>query len=47
MEPPAIPDLFAQRPVMVFGKWREKPKGVIKLTGAGGSGEFHQTLQCV
>ena len=44
MEPPAIPDLFAQRPVMVFGKWRKKPKGVIKLTGAGGSGEFHQTF---
>jgi len=35
-EPPAIPDLFADRPVIVFGKWRGRPGGAIELTGAGG-----------
>ena len=27
VEPPQVPDLFAERPVVVFGKWRGKPKG--------------------
>ena len=44
MEPPVIPDLFAQRPVMVFGKWRGKPQGTIELTGVGGSGKYLQTV---
>jgi Ca-activated chloride channel family protein len=40
MEPPVIPDLFAQRPVMVFGKWRGKPRGTIELTGVDGKGDY-------
>jgi Ca-activated chloride channel homolog len=44
VEPTTIPDLFAQRPIMVFGKWRGTPHGVIELTGLGGSGEFLQTF---
>jgi Ca-activated chloride channel family protein len=44
MEPPVIPDLFAQRPVMVFGKWRGNPRGTIELTGGGGSGDYLQTV---
>ena len=44
MEPPVIPDLFAQRPVMVFGKWRGNPRGTIELTAVGGSGEYLQTV---
>jgi len=44
MEPPVIPDLFARRPVMVFGKWRGKPQGTIELTGVGGSGKYLQTV---
>jgi len=44
MEPPLIPDLFAQRPVMVFGKWRGNPQGTIKVTGGGGSGKYLQTV---
>jgi Ca-activated chloride channel family protein len=44
MEPPVIPDLFAQRPVMVFGKWRGKPQGAIELTGVGGSGKYLHTV---
>ena len=40
IEPPAIPDLFASRPVMVYGKYRDRPEGVIELTGMSGSGPF-------
>lgn len=36
IEPPSIPDVLAQRPVMVFGKYRGKAKGALTLTGMGG-----------
>ena len=36
VEPASIPDLFAQRPVLIFGKWRGHPEGSITLTGTGG-----------
>ena len=44
IEPPAIPDLFANRPVIVFGKWRGRPGGTIELTGAGGQEDFAQIV---
>lgn len=40
IEPPAIPDLFASRPVMVYGKYRGRAEGIIELTGMNGSGHF-------
>jgi Ca-activated chloride channel family protein len=45
IEPVAIPDLFAQRPVIVIGKWRGEPEGIIKLTGTSGTGEYVQTFK--
>jgi Ca-activated chloride channel family protein len=36
VEPPSIPDLFADRPLVVFGKWRGKASGTIRVTGLGG-----------
>jgi len=44
IEPPAIPDLFVNRPVIVFGKWRGRPGGAIELTGAGGQEDFAQIV---
>jgi Ca-activated chloride channel family protein len=44
IEPPAIPDLFAERPIIVFGKWRGKPEGTVELAGLGGAGEYIQTI---
>jgi Ca-activated chloride channel homolog len=44
MEPPVISDLFARRPVMIFGKWRGKPRGTIELTGVSGSGKYLKTV---
>ena len=45
IEPQGFPDLFAQRPVIIFGKWRGQPRGTIELRGVGGSGEYSQTVQ--
>lgn len=45
LEPPAVPDLFADRPIVVFGKYRGAPKGRVEVTGRGGVGEkFARTL---
>lgn len=40
IEPPAIPDLFAERPLVIFGKWRGAPTGTIRVTGVGGAGHY-------
>jgi len=40
VEPKSIPDLFAQRPVIIFGKWRGRKVGAITLSGMGGRDEF-------
>lgn len=45
IEPPSLPDLFAQRPLIVFGKWRGKAKGEIELSGIGGKGDYVRTFQ--
>lgn len=45
IEPQGFSDLFAQRPVIVFGKWRGQPRGTIELSGIGGLGDYSQTIQ--
>jgi Ca-activated chloride channel family protein len=44
IEPNSIPDLFAKRPVIVFGKWRGTAGGTIELRGTGGRAEYTQTF---
>jgi len=44
VEPPGIPDVLANRPVIVFGKWRGARKGELTLQGLSGSGKFEQTF---
>lgn len=44
LEPTGIPDLFAQKPVVVTGKWRGRPQGTITLSGVGGAGPYRQAL---
>ena len=36
VEPPSVPDVLADRPVIVFGKWRGRNKGTISLQGITG-----------
>jgi Ca-activated chloride channel family protein len=44
VEPPQAPDLFAEKPVVVFGKWRGKPRGKIFVSGQSGEGVFRTTV---
>ncbi|MGA1825971.1 MAG: VIT domain-containing protein [bacterium] len=40
IEPPSIPDVLAERPVICFGKWSGNPAGEIELTGFSGDEEY-------
>lgn len=40
IEPPVLPTLFAQRPIVVFGKWRGEPSGTIRITGKAGNQDY-------
>ena len=42
VEPATIPDTFAERPTVVFGKWKGAPQGIVALRGQSGSGEYAQ-----
>ncbi len=42
--PVRIPDLFAKRPIILFGKWRGSAAGTFELTGKTGQGEYSATL---
>lgn len=44
VEPAAIGDLFAHRPVIIQGKWRGPATGAIEVSGTGGSGKYGQTF---
>jgi Ca-activated chloride channel family protein len=44
VEPAGIPDLMADRPVIVFGKWRGRPKGSVELRGISGDRMFTQKI---
>src|SRR6185295_7607206 len=44
VEPVTFPDLLAQRPVVVFGKWRGPKAGVVTLRGLTGGKPYSQTL---
>jgi Ca-activated chloride channel family protein len=39
-----FPDLLAQRPIILFGKWRGPVAGTIELTGKTGQGDFVSRL---
>jgi Ca-activated chloride channel homolog len=44
IEPLSIPDLFADRPLVVFGKWRGQPTGTIRVTGVGGQDDYEKVF---
>lgn len=44
IEPPAVPDVLAERPVVIFGKWKGEAAGKIRVTGITGSGPFSQII---
>ncbi|HEX6279745.1 MAG TPA: VIT and VWA domain-containing protein [Pyrinomonadaceae bacterium] len=44
VHPGGFPDLLAQRPIVVFGKWRGSPTGSVELTGKTGRGNFSSVI---
>ncbi len=45
VEPVFIPDLFGERPIVLFGKYSGPPQGRIILTGKTAKGEFVKEIQ--
>jgi Ca-activated chloride channel family protein len=44
LEPRAVPDLLAQRPIVLQGKWTGAAQGTITVTGRTGRGKFEQVI---
>jgi len=42
--PATIPDVMAERPIVVYGKWRGEARGRVHVTGVTGTGPFAQSL---
>ncbi|MEZ4287484.1 MAG: VWA domain-containing protein [Polyangiales bacterium] len=42
ISPSDVPDLFAERPVVVFGKWTGKRSGTVRVSGITGSGPYEK-----
>ena len=47
VEPGKIPDLFASRPIVVFGKWRGAIGGSIEISGRTGRGAYQTSIPVV
>ncbi len=44
VEPGTVPDLFASRPIVVFGKWRGRAAGSIDISGRTGRGVYRTSV---
>jgi Ca-activated chloride channel homolog len=44
VEPGKVPDLFASRPIVVFGKWRGDAAGSIGISGSTGRGPYQSSI---
>jgi Ca-activated chloride channel homolog len=44
LEPSVQPDLFAERPILLLGKWRGPRRGELVVTGRTATGTFSKTL---
>jgi Ca-activated chloride channel family protein len=45
VEPPALPDLFARRPLTMLGKYRGSPTGAIVVKGNTAGGAYQQKIE--
>lgn len=44
-EPSGVPSLYAQKPVVLFGKWRGAPEGTIRVAGRTGDSDYVQEIE--
>lgn len=47
VSPGTFPDMFAQRPIILFGKWKGSPSGTFELTGRTANGDFESKIDIV
>ena len=45
VEPSTVPDAFSQRPILIYGKWRGKANGSLKLSGQTGASVYEHQLK--
>ena len=45
IQPSSVPDVLADRPILVFGKYKGKPEGQIRITGQTGIGRFEKVFE--
>lgn len=45
VEPPSLPDLLAERPLILYGKYRGKPAGSITIRGEAGDKKYKETFE--
>lgn len=44
VEPVGIPDVFAERPILIYGKYKGQPKGTITVSGNAGETMYEETF---
>lgn len=44
VEPAALPTLYAQKPIVLLGKWRGEATGTIQITGTTGNGTYTDSI---
>ncbi|MCM1252173.1 MAG: VIT and VWA domain-containing protein [Clostridium sp.] len=44
VEPAILPTLYAQKPILLLGKWRGEVSGTIHITGKTGNGEYAKDI---
>ncbi|PKN87767.1 MAG: trypsin [Deltaproteobacteria bacterium HGW-Deltaproteobacteria-1] len=45
VEPLSVPDVLAERPVLVFGKWRGNTSGTVTISGVAGAGRYSESIK--
>lgn len=44
VQPAGVPDVFADRPIELIGKWKGEPRGTIVITGTSGDGRYEARI---
>lgn len=45
IQPTAVADVLAERPILVFGKWKGEAQGKIRIKGHTGEGDFEKVFE--
>ena len=45
VEPLSMADVFAERPLLIFGKWKGHPEGSIRIQGITGEGKYEKVIE--